>query len=59
MWAEKIFNILMITELDITKLDLIKNQIGLAQKAFDNLSNENAIIVVRRILNRILKIIDE
>ena len=44
----------MITELDITKLDLIKNQIGLAQKAFDNL-----FIVVRRILNRILKIIDE
>lgn len=49
----------MITELDITKLDLIKNQIGLAQKAFDNLSSENTIVVVRRILNRILKIIDE
>lgn len=49
----------MVTELDITKLDIIKNQIGLAQKAFDNLSSENAIVVVRRILNRILKIIDE
>lgn len=49
----------MITELDITKLDLIKNQIGLVQKVFDNLSSENAIVVARRILNRILKIIDE
>lgn len=43
----------------ITKSDIIRNQIGLAQKAFDNLSNENAIIVVKRILNRILKLIDE
>ena len=49
----------MVTELDITKLDIIKNQIRLAQKAFDNLSNENAIIVVRRRLNQILKIIYE
>lgn len=43
----------------ITKSDIIRNQIRLAQKAFDNLSNENAIIVVKRILNQILKLIDE
>lgn len=43
----------------ITKLDIIKNQIRLAQKAFDNLSSENVTIVVKRILNQILKIIDE
>lgn len=43
----------------ITKVDIIKNQIRLAQKAFDNLSSENATIVVKRILNQILKIIDE
>ena len=43
----------------ITKSDIIRNQIRLAQKAFDNLSNENAIIVVKRILDQILKLIDE
>nr|DAM10332.1 MAG TPA: hypothetical protein [Caudoviricetes sp.] len=43
----------------ITKSDIIRNQIKLAQKAFDNLSSENATIVVKRILKQILKLIDE
>lgn len=43
----------------ITKSDIIRNQIKLAQKAFDNLSSENVTIVVKRILKQILKLIDE
>ncbi len=43
----------------ITKLDIIRNQVQLAQKVFDRFPNKTGITIVSKILNRILKTIDE
>lgn len=43
----------------ITKLDIIKDKVKLAQKAFDKFQNETGITIVNKILNQILKIINK
>ena len=43
----------------VTKLDVIRNKVKLAQKAFDKSTDNDGIIIVRKILKQILKITDE
>lgn len=43
----------------VTKLDVIRNKVKLAQKAFDKFPDKTGIIIVQKILKQILKITDE
>ena len=43
----------------VTKLDTIKDYVELAQKAFDRFPNETGITIVSKLLNQILRVINE
>ena len=43
----------------LNKLIIIRNNVKLAQKAFDRFPNKTGITIVNKILNQILKTIDE
>ena len=43
----------------VTKLDVIRNKVKLAQKAFDKSTDKVGIIILRKILKQILKMTDE